>query len=150
MVLPVTMRRRRCEALLRVRVLARVDTLAQLQLRDTIKERADSSERGASLDRRLSQLGLTPASEEAVTRVKRLGNSTAHCADTIPACGCAGMDPGVEMPRRALKHSRHELKRVGTVKLAQRHRCRSAYRRRGRCCVQQRCGRLHCAHDYAD
>jgi hypothetical protein len=56
---------------------ARVDTLAQL--RDAIKGRGDSSERGAALERRLAELGLTPAREEAVARMKRLGNAAAHC-----------------------------------------------------------------------
>jgi hypothetical protein len=59
------------------RAAARVDTLAQL--RAAIKEREDSSERGAALEWRLEELGLTPACEEAVSRVKRLGNAAAHC-----------------------------------------------------------------------
>ena len=58
------------------RATARVDTLAQL--RAVIKEREDSSARGAALERRLAELGLTPASEDAVSRVKRLGNEAAH------------------------------------------------------------------------
>ena len=60
---------------------ARVDTLAQLRV--AVAERADSSERGAALERRLAELGLTPAREEAVARVQRLSGSAAADCDLL-------------------------------------------------------------------
>lgn len=56
---------------------AHVDTLAQL--RDVIASRGDRAERREALERRLAELDLTKSSEEAVARVKRLGNVKAHC-----------------------------------------------------------------------
>jgi hypothetical protein len=59
------------------RAAARADTLAQL--RGVIALRDDRAERSEALERRLAELGLTKSSEEAVARVKRLGNAEAHC-----------------------------------------------------------------------
>ena len=52
-----------------------VDVAEQLV---SITEREDSFARGAALERRLAGLGLTPASEDAISRVKRLANTAAR------------------------------------------------------------------------
>ena len=83
------------------RAAARADTLAQL--RDVIAARDDRAERSEALERRLAELDLTKASEEAVARIKRLGNVEAHC-DVFDGGELSGADVCASFEAKAAVH----------------------------------------------